>query len=157
MDRIGKARGLIRFAAEKQQAGRRPRLAVYGGLLLAGVLLGAGYLAERTLLRVDVLRDRGALARETAEGGIENAYTLKLMNLADVPRHFRVAVSGLAGLEIVGSDRFSVAPGSIRPVTLTVAATPADLPTGIRAITFEIVAEDDPAIRVRQPSSFVLP
>jgi cytochrome c oxidase accessory protein FixG len=165
MGRIGTPRGLIRFASENELAGRqrpgglgsRPRVLVYVVLLLASVLLATGYLAERSLLRVDVLRDRGALSRETAEGGIENAYTLKLMNLADVPRQFQVTVSGLPGLEIVGRDRFSVAPGSIRPVAVTVAATAAGLPTGIRPIAFEIVAEDDPAIRVREASSFVLP
>ncbi|HEX6736563.1 MAG TPA: cytochrome c oxidase accessory protein CcoG [Azonexus sp.] len=164
MDRVGAPSGLIRFASEAELAGApkptgfgaRPRVAVYAALLLAFSGLGGWLLAERSLLLVDVLRDRGALARESADGRIENAYTLKLMNLDDAPRHFRVAVSGLPGVEIVGADRFAVEPGSIRPVTLTVAA-PNDGESGIRPIAFEIAAEHDAATRVRERSSFVLP
>lgn len=114
-------------------------------------------LAERSLLLVDVLRDRGALSRETAEGRIENAYTLKLMNLDAAPRHYRIAVSGLPGLEIVGAGQFAVEPGSIRPVAVTVAAPGAAMPSGIQPIAFEIAAVEDPATSVREKSSFVLP
>lgn len=35
---------------------------------------------QRSLLLVDVLRDRGALLRDTSEGRVENAYILKLIN-----------------------------------------------------------------------------
>ncbi|PKO88000.1 MAG: cytochrome c oxidase accessory protein CcoG [Betaproteobacteria bacterium HGW-Betaproteobacteria-12] len=165
MGRIGAPRGLIRFASEHELAGApapqglggRPRVAVYGALLLVFSALGVGYLAERSLLLVDVLRDRGALSRETAEGRIENAYTLKLMNLDDAPRQYRVAVSGLPGLEIVGSEQFTVAAATIRPVSLTVSAPGGVLPSGIRPIVFEVVAAHDPATRVREPSSFALP
>ncbi|KAB2909363.1 MAG: cytochrome c oxidase accessory protein CcoG [Dechloromonas sp.] len=165
MDRTGAPRGLIRFASANELAGvpaprgvaGRPRVAVYAGLLLAGVLLGGWLLAERTLLRVDVLRDRGALSRETADGRIENAYTLQLMNLDDVVRHYRVAVSGLPGLEIVGGREFAVEPGSIRPVAVTVSAPAGAPPGGIRPIVFDISAEHAPASGVREPSSFVLP
>lgn len=77
---------------------------------------------QRSLLLVDVLRDRGALLRETSEGRIENAYTLKLMNLDDTPRQYTVSVSGLPGLEIVGEREFSAEPGSIQPLMITVSA-----------------------------------
>ena len=164
MDSVGAPRGLIRFASANELSDRRaaagflrPRLAVYGVVLVAGVLLVAGYLGERSPLRVDVLRDRGALARETAEGRFENAYTLQLMNLDDVPRQFRVTVSGLPGLEIAGADRFAVDAASIRPLAVTVTTTGEALPSGIRPIRFTIVAEDDPAIRVEEPSSFAQP
>ena len=58
-------------------------------------LMAAWALADRSLLLVDVLRDRGALHRETAEGTIENAYTLKLMNLDELERSFMIEVTGL--------------------------------------------------------------
>jgi cytochrome c oxidase accessory protein FixG len=165
MDRIGAPLGLIRFASEHELAGApapqglggRPRVAVYGALLLVFSMLGVGYLAERSLLLVDVLRDHGALLRETAEGRIENAYTLKLMNLDDAPRQYRIAVSGLPGLQIVGAEQFAVEPGSIRPVAVTVVAPGAATPSGIQPIAFEIAAVEDPATRVREKSSFVLP
>jgi polyferredoxin len=51
---------------------------VYAGLIGVFVALGAWTVTQRSLLLVDVLRDRGSLAREAADGRIENAYTLKL-------------------------------------------------------------------------------
>lgn len=165
MDKIGAAKGLIRFASDNELAGRgepaawgrRPRLAVYASLMLILAALGGWSLSQRSPLRVDVLRDRGALSRETAEGRVENAYTLKLMNLDDSPRRYRVEVGGLPGLEIVGAGEFTVDAGSIQPVSLTLAAPVARESSGIRPIEFGIVAVHDPAVRVREKSSFVLP
>lgn len=165
MDKIGAPRGLIRFASANELAGvaasggwlRRPRLLVYASLLLALAALGGWSLSQRPLLRVDVLRDRGALLRETAEGRIENAYTLKLMNVDDAPRRYRVAARGLAGLEIVGAGEFTAEAGSIQPVAVTLSAPAAPERSGILPIEFEIVAVDAPAIRAREKSSFALP
>jgi cytochrome c oxidase accessory protein FixG len=165
MDKTGAERGLIRFASEHQLAGRaqprgwrqRPRLAVYAGLLLLIAGLGAWTVSQRSLLRVDVLRDRGALLRVTPEGRIENAYTLKLMNLDDRPRRYNIAVDGLPGLEIVGEREFLTEAGSIRPVSLTVSAPADDMPSGIRPIRFVIAEQHSPAHRIEEKSSFALP
>ena len=161
MTRIAKPTGLIRFASELELSGKpssaRPRLAVYGGLLAAFIGLGVWTLADRSLLLVDVLRDRGSLAREAADGRIENAYTLKIMNLAEAPRDFRVAVSGIDGAEIVGPARFAGVPGGIRTVQLTVAVPAGEGGAPVRPIAFEIAAEQDAATRVVEKSTFVLP
>ena len=165
MDKIGAPVGLIRFASERELAGQprpkglrsRPRVALYASLLLTVSGLGVWTVSQRSPLLVDVLRDRGALLRETSEGRIENAYTLKLMNLDDVSRKFKVAVNGLPGLEIVGVDEFSAEPGSIHPVSITVSAPGDSEQSGIQPIHFEIVAKHDPAIRAQEKSSFVLP
>ena len=164
MLKIGSPTGLIRFASERELAGQpkaqgwreRPRVAVYAGLLV----IFAGFLAltaaNRPILRVDVLRDRGALLRETAEGKIENAYTLKLMNLAEAPRDFTVEVNGLPGLEIVGEREFALEPGSIRAVSLTVSAPGDGRLGGIQPISFRIAARQDAAASVVEKSSFAL-
>ncbi|NMG30644.1 cytochrome c oxidase accessory protein CcoG [Aromatoleum evansii] len=164
MTRVGKPIGLIRFASERELAGPasaarggRPRLAVYGGLLLAVVALGAWSLGQRSLLQVDVLRDRGALLRETPAGRIENAYTLKLKNLDDAPREFVVEVSGVPGIELVGERAFAVAAGSVRPVSLTLSAPGDTALSGVRPITFRVAAAQDAAASVVEPSSFILP
>jgi hypothetical protein len=85
---------------------------VYAGLIGAFVALGAWTVTQRSLLLVDVLRDRGSLAREAADGRIENAYTLKLANLAEEARDFDVEVSGLPGIELVGPQRFAGEPAA---------------------------------------------
>ncbi len=165
MTKIGAPTGLIRFMSEKEVAGDtqpkgligRPRVAIYASLLLVFSLLAAWTLADRSLLLVDVLRDRGALLRETAEGTIENAYTLKLMNLDETARSFSIEVTGLPSIEIVGEHEFSVDAGSIRALSLTVAMPSDTAASGIQPIHFRISAKHDPATSVMEKSSFVLP
>ena len=162
MIRVAKPVGLIRFASEQELAGAprrssRPRLAVYAGLIGVFVALGAWTLTQRSLLRVDVLRDRGSLSRETADGRIENAYTLKLINMAEQARDFEVAVSGLPGIELLGTQRFAGEAGSIREVRVTVVAPPDAGKPGASPIAFVVQAAGDPASRVTEKSTFVLP
>lgn len=165
MVKTGAPTGLIRFASEQELAGQpkarglsvRPRIVIYAALLLAFSFMGAWRLSQRSLLLVDVLRDRGALLRETSEGRIENAYTLKLMNLAEVQRDFTVEVSGLPGLAIVGQHEFSADSGSIRPVSLTVSSPGNGTYSGIQPINFRITSRQDPTTSVIEKSSFVLP
>ncbi len=165
MDKVGSPRGLIRFASENELASgqqssrhwKRPRLAVYGAVLGFFTLFGAWILSERSLLLVDVLRDRGALVRETAEGDFENAYTLKLMNLAEQPREFAVAVEGLPGIHVQGQTRFAALPGSTTPVHVTVAVPGPVESRGIQPIHFRITAQDDAATQRLEKSTFVLP
>jgi cytochrome c oxidase accessory protein FixG len=165
MTKIGAPTGLIRFMSEKELTGdtqpkglaKRPRVAVYASLLLVFSILGAWTLANRSLLLVDGLRDRGALHRETAEGTIENAYTLKLMNLDETTRTFRIDVTGLPDIGIVGEHEFTVEAGSIRPLSLTLAMPGDTTKRGIQPIHFHISAKHDPALSVEEKSSFVLP
>jgi len=165
MAKVGAPTGLIRFKSEKELAGEappkglvgRPRVAIYASLLVVFTLLGAWTLSDRSLLLVDVLRDRGALHRETAEGTIENAYTVKLLNLDETARSFKVEVTGLPGIGIVGEREFSVDAGSIRPLSLTVAMPSDTEAKGIQPIHFQISATHDASTSVMEKSSFVLP
>ena len=165
MNKTGLPSGLIRFMSEQEQAGQkqptglsgRPRIAIYASLFIAFSLFGAWTLAERPLLLVDVLRDRGALHREAADGSIENAYTLKLMNLDARPKRFTIDVSGLPGIGIVGEREFTVEAGSIRPLSLTIAMPGDSGLKGIQPIRFLVSASLDPTTAVSEKSSFALP
>src|SRR5690606_2228341 len=82
MDKMGYERGLIRYTSgnaiteglTQQQVRRRilrPRVIAYTavlGIIALGFVIS---LATRTTLRMDVIRDRGALGREVAGGLIE--------------------------------------------------------------------------------------
>lgn len=165
MDKTGKPRGLIRFASEHELASqakttvfwRRPRIMVYAALLVLFGGLAAWTLTHRSLLLVDVLRDRGALSRESSEGRIENSYTLKLMNLDETPQRYQIQVSGLPGIEIVGQTVFTVEPGSIQPVSMTVSVPAEGQVQGIHPMLFSIATTPNPATRIIEKSSFVLP
>jgi polyferredoxin len=67
-------------------------------LLCTGMTLWT--VSQRSLLMVDVLRDRGALLRETADGAIENSYTLKLMNLDEMTQESRSRSAACRGCKL---------------------------------------------------------
>jgi len=112
MDKLGDAKGLIRYSTQnavasgwsQEQIWRRvlrPRVLIYTGILLVVTLALVASLAMRQPFKVDVVRDRAALARIVAGGQIENVYRLQIMNAAERPLNFKLAVQGLPGLRIV--------------------------------------------------------
>jgi cytochrome c oxidase accessory protein FixG len=119
MDKMSYPRGLIRFATEnglEQGWSRRrmlrhvarPRVLVYTAVLavIVGAIVTA--IALRAPFRVDVIRDRGALARQVEQGRIENVYRLQVMNASEHARHFRVGVTGLDGLVVASAPDLDV-------------------------------------------------
>ncbi len=161
MDKIGYPRGLIRYATlndieHKKTRVLRPRVVVYALVLTTLIVAFAWSVLNRTPLLVDVLRDRNALYRELADGAIENAYTLKLVNKEHVARHYRVAVSGATALTI-SANAADVVVGAEStanvPITLHV---PAGSLSGMHDIVFEVTAIDAD-IRRSQKSRFIAP
>ena len=67
---------------------------IYAVLLLA--LLGAFAfgVSHRSPVIFDVLHDRNALYRETADGGIENGYAVKLVNKTDRAQQLSISLEG---------------------------------------------------------------
>ena len=57
-------------------------------------------LSNRNVVGVDVIRDRNALFRERSDGRIENVYNVKILNKDREAHEFRIAGSGLEGLEV---------------------------------------------------------
>ncbi|MEN8132207.1 MAG: cytochrome c oxidase accessory protein CcoG, partial [Pseudomonadota bacterium] len=106
MEKMDYPKGLIRYTTEKaMQEGKahilRPRIFIYATLLLA-MSIGLFYsISQRVPLELDVIRDRNALYRETHEGLVENIYTLKVINKDTVEHSYRLAVSGLDGVELI--------------------------------------------------------
>ncbi len=112
MEKVGYPKGLIKFSTQNAMAGGwsreqtwrrvlRPRVLLYSGILLLVTLALLSSLALRKPFKVDVVRDRAALARIVAGGQIENVYRLQIMNAAEKPLHFKLQAQGLPGLQIV--------------------------------------------------------
>jgi cytochrome c oxidase accessory protein FixG len=167
MDRMGYPHGLIRYASEnalEQGFGRRemwrrvmrPRALVYAALIVV-IAAGAGSaLMLRNPIRVDVMRDRGALAREVGEARIENVYRIQIMNADETPRRVRIAASGLPGLQVVGVDQpVALAANGARMLPLRLQAGGAGLATGSHPVEIVVTAEDGATRRER--STFIIP
>jgi len=159
MRKLSLPTGLIRFAPAEPSvtATPRPRLAIYLGILATCMTLGGWTLAQRPLVMADILRDRGALSRETPDGRIENSYTLKLMNLAETPREFTLEVSGAEDFSIVGRQVFRVEGGSILALPLTIAAPAESLRRGVLPISLDVVDTENPENRTQEQTRFIRP
>ncbi len=115
MDKMGYERGLVKYSTQnaitnhwthKQMFRRilRPRVLIYSAVLLSLIVGLLASLWFRTPFRVDVVRDRGVMARLTDDGKLENVYRLQIMNGTEETQHYRINVSGLKGLEIEAKD-----------------------------------------------------
>ena len=173
MDKVGYPRGLIRYSSQtglEQGWGRdrvlqralRPRVLVYGALLLAISAAFVIGLLQRSPFRVDVMRDRGVLARMVEQGAIENAYRLQIMNSQESVQRYRIGVTGLQGLTLAAAPSIELGPMEERTVTATVRlAGQQAAPLAGQALAIHFAVEqlsgDQVGHQVLEKSSFLVP
>jgi cytochrome c oxidase accessory protein FixG len=167
MDKMGYARGLIKYSTEnaiEQRWSRtqiwrrvlRPRVLVYSAILAAISLAVVFNLAMRTPFRVDVVRDRGTLARVVNGGLVENVYQLQIMNATESAQRYRITATGLPGLSVVTDDTVMVDATQSRWVALRLQLPPDAAPAGSHPIRLAIEALDSPG-RLVEKSAFLVP
>ena len=163
MDKMNYPRGLIRYSTENAMEGKkvrtlRPRVLVYGFLLLAlitGVLVS---LTQRTPLTVEVLADRNVIYREVDWETIENVYTVRILNKDRVSHAYTLTVEGLPGIEVITrSEQIRVGPGSTASEVARV-RVPRDAVEGV-GNPFRLIMQsvDDPSIRTVNNARFNAP
>src|SRR5688572_31862807 len=152
MDKVGKPRGLIRYSKGRIV---RPRVLVYCGILFMVAVGAAVSLYLRTPLKVDVIRDRAAIAREVEGGLIENVYRLQIMNTAEEARAFEIRVEGLPGILVWGEGITGLPAASSRMVPVRVRAEAAFLP-GSHPIQFTVRALGVAGVEVREEAAFIV-
>lgn len=181
MDKVGYERGLVKYSTQnamnnhwskKQMLQRilRPRVIIYAtilSLLVVGLLTS---LWLRTPFRVDVVRDRGVMARLTDDGMLENVYRLQIMNGTETAQHYKLNVSGLKGLEIetqaAGGDKDSkdeehsgtilVNPAESRWLIVDLKIPDGTVKTGSHKIEFEITSVESNQT-IEEKSVFLVP
>ena len=182
MDKMEYPRGLIKYSTQnalthhwtrKQMLQRimRPRVLVYSailGLLVVGLLMSLWF---RASFRVDVVRDRGVMARMTDDGRLENVYRLQIMNGTERVQHYSVAATGLNGLEIEAEDRHQeenseegmefnhsimVKPAESRWLIVDLKIPDGSAETGSHKIQFEVESVESKEI-VTEKSVFLVP
>ena len=167
MDKVGYPRGLVKYATQNGLANHwnktqmlrramRPRVLIYSGILLAISTAVFVSLWLRTPLKVDVIRDRGALARMVEQGRIENVFRLQIMNVTETPQRYSVAVRGLNGITLASEHEFEVLPAEVRSAVVRVQIPPGATP-GSYPIEFDIQAIGNEDVRVREAAAFLVP
>jgi cytochrome c oxidase accessory protein FixG len=168
MDKSGLPPDLIRYTTTNALAQHytrrqvirqvfRPRTLVYGTILLGVIAALGSALALRVPLKVDVIRDRGAMSRELDDGRIENVYRLQVMNTTEQRQVFRVTASGLPGLVVASDATFELEAASTRSVPLRLQVPAIGVPAGSTRVMIEVAAVTDPAMRVSEKSVFIGP
>ena len=167
MDKMGYARGLVKYSTQNAMHGHwtraqmwlrvlRPRVLAYTAVLLAVVFVTVTSLALRTPFRVDVVRDRGVLARIVNGGRIENVYRLQLMNATEDEQKIQIGVSGLPDLTVSSDDEVVVESAQSRWIAVRLQAPVSALEPGAYPIQFELKAHAIHA-KVDEKSVFIVP
>lgn len=167
MDKMRYPQGLIRFTTQhalKQHWGKgdilrhivRPRVLVYATILGALCLAMAISLALRTPLKVDVVRDRAALARIVEGGKLENVYRLQVMNATEQKQKYRITAEGLPGLALATEAEIEVGPAESRWVPVRLHIPYGSAAAGSHPIHFDIGMVEGDA-HVREKSVFLVP
>ena len=163
MEKVGYPKGLIRYTTENQlEVGStnilRPRVAIYGLILLAliGSIIYA--ISIRIPLKLDVIRDRNALYRETDDGLVENVYTLKILNKDYQQHRYQLSVnSGYPLKLLVDNPNITVPEGDVNEVTARVQVEPGQFPTQSISFEFELRSLTDPTIKTNESARMVGP
>ena len=167
MDKVGYPKGLVKYStqrgmhlgwsrAQMVRHALRPRVLVYSGILLAVTLAIGISLMTRPLLRVDVIRDRGALARMVEKGQIENVYRLNMMNASESVMKVRVSVQGVDRITLATEPEFAIGATEARSMAVRVRVPPMTLPAGSHEIQFRIAVEGTENV-IEEASTFIVP
>jgi cytochrome c oxidase accessory protein FixG len=168
MDKVGYPRGLIKYSTQNGVAqgwstaqmirrAFRPRVLIYSGILLAITLAVMTSLYMRKPLKVDVIRDRGALAREVEQGRIENVFRLQVMNATESTQRYVITVDGLPGIVIASESDVEVLPTEVRSAVIRVQVPPGAAATGSHPIRFDIRSVGDDPVEVSEKAAFLIP
>jgi cytochrome c oxidase accessory protein FixG len=166
MDKMQYPRGLIRFTTQNALAGKwtvqqmwrrvfRPRVLVYGALLLTLCIALAFGLAMRTPLKVDVVRDR-TLSRIAAGGKLENVYRLQIMNATEQVQRYHISASGLDALALASDTEVEVGATESRWVAVRLQIPYGSAAAGSHPIQFS-VGDTAGAAQVHEKSVFLVP
>jgi cytochrome c oxidase accessory protein FixG len=162
MDKMGYAKGLISYTTEHSLQGKptkilRPKLVGYFVVLMVVCAAFGWTLYNRMPAVLDVVRDRGALSRESDEGLIENTYTLKIINKSQKEQSYALSVNGINQMNWIGPNVITIKGGEIAGIPITLSVDPAELSQFKTDIEFKIVNSADSSIVLTQQSTFFKP
>jgi polyferredoxin len=147
MDLMGFQRGLIRYSTQNAIDGKasrvlRPRIVAYGLLLLGLISAFAWGIDHRSPLIAEVLRDRNALYR-VGEHGIDNGYTLKLVNKTDQAQEYLITLeTDIAGMALAKGSPATVKADAEQVLSLPLDVSAPEEVSGRHQIRFVIESVD---------------
>ncbi len=166
MDKVGKPRGLIRYASLDELSGKpakkmyqHPRTLVYIGIIvlaLAGIVYGLTHLGSMTL---KVIHERQPLYVSMSDGSIQNKYDFKVLNKTDKDVQVKVtAEGGIKDQVIIGAAGNPMTHhGRGTSFTIFVKAPSANIKGDTTPIQFRVESVEDPNVFAEYTSVFYGP
>jgi len=130
MDKVGRPRGLIRFASLNHIERGEPqrftaRMKVYTGVLAALVGLFLFLVFTRAEVETTLLRAPGALFQQTPQGKIENLYTIKVINKTARDLTVQLKLENIAGtVRLMGAGPFRVPKANLAQTSVLIELDP---------------------------------
>lgn len=172
MDKMGYERGLVKYSTQTAMTNGwshgqmlkrilRPRVMIYATVLVLLVVTLLTSLWLRSPFKVDVIRDRGVMARLAEGGMLENVYRLQIMNATESTQHYQLKATGLDQL-VIQSDvldanhTVAVNPAESRGVPVRLQIPDGSMKSGSHTVIFEITATESNAV-VTEKSIFLVP
>ena len=172
MDKMGYERGLVKYSTQhainlgwnRSQMLRRilrPRVLIYSAILASIVVALFTSLIMRDSFRVDVVRDRGVMARLADGGMLENVYRLQIMNATEKTQRYKLSASGLANLsiesDVAGDDKtVTVNSAESRWIPVRLQIPDGSINSGSHHVKFEVRAVGSNEL-VTEKSVFLVP
>lgn len=127
MEKIGKPKGLVRYASLVEFAGKhapslfkRPRVLVYTGIMVVSAIALVYGLATLSSIDLKVLHDRSPLYTNMSNGDVQNKYTVKVVNKGNGEMLAKITVEGPDNLTYVVDKQLLISQGSVGSTTLLV-------------------------------------
>ncbi|NRA58379.1 MAG: cytochrome c oxidase accessory protein CcoG [Phycisphaerales bacterium] len=127
MDKIGRPRGLIRYASQRNLDGEgrhwfRPRLIAYPTIIIALVTIMAVLLITREPALVTILRGPGTPFMVLDDGMVANTVKVKIHDRSEAGATYAISMEGVEGWRLDGTRTIQLEPGEMatEPVALVV-------------------------------------
>lgn len=166
MDKIGRPRGLIRYASLDELENKpvkkiyqRPRTLVYVviiAMFMAGIVYGLTHLGTITL---NVRPERQPLFVTLSDGSIQNKYEFRVLNKTDKDIYVKVlAEGGVKDQVIIGAEKpLLTHPARSTAFSIFVKASGANILREVTPIRFRVESADKPGIAAEYDTKFNSP
>ncbi len=147
MDKVGRPRGLIRFASLNNIERGEPqrftaRMKLYAGFLGALIALFLFLVFTRAEIGTTLLRAPGSLFQRTRGGNIQNLYTMKVINKTSRELLVELQLQNIAGsVRLMGSGPFKVPKESLAQTSVLVELDPSVLSGNSTKLTLGVYSD----------------
>ena len=155
--------GLIRYTTENDLQNKRrriirPRIAAYTVVLVTLTTVVGYGMMNKSLVDLDVIRDRNVLYRTSVGGMIDNVYTLRILNKDSSEHRYQIQIEGIEdAVLLVDSSDVLVPAGGISDATVTIRAPATSGTEKNKELEFILTDLNSADISTREKARFIIP